>query len=148
MPAEWKKSPLEKAKRKTPVQDRDQRIAALEAKLSQMQMKLDEASYKNEHLIKLASRFEEQRDEAIHSHAILNWLKQQDVMLADEDGFKLLKGDELLDHCRARAALSSPSKQSAVISQALARSMQQMKQEAAAAIMGAFESVSYPGIKG
>lgn len=142
MPAEWKKTPLERAKRKTPIQDRDQRIAELEAKLINMHTHLERAKYERDHYADMARRFEAQRNETNDRATMFDWLKKQELMLATKDGFTLVKGDELEEHCRANMFDAGVSER---YKQALARSMQRMTHEMSEEISKVYKYVSYPG---
>lgn len=145
MKAEWKKSPLEKSKRKDPVKDAAQRIAELEARVAALTQERENTRFKQAHLLEVAKRFEEQRDQALKRAHMFDLVCHLEIMVADKDGFKLLKGKELEQYCRDHAYTTASDK----YVDALARSMIQTKQSVATSILNRhiYHNVIYPGIK-
>jgi hypothetical protein len=145
MKAEWKKSPLERAKRKEPLQDAAQRIAELEEQVRLLRFERDNEKRMREHMVEVAQRVEMQRDQAFDKAHMFDLIYHLEVMIADKDGFKLLKGKELEQYCRDHAYTTASDK----YVDALARSMIQTKQSAATSIFNQqmYEHVSYPRSK-
>lgn len=126
MKAEWKKSPLERAKRKEPLQDAAQRIAELEAQVRTLRIERDNERQMRNQMLDVARRMEMQRDQALEKSHLFDLACHLELMVADKDGFKLLKGKELEQYCKDHAYLNASERYKS----ALARSMQQSKAEA------------------
>jgi hypothetical protein len=145
MKAEWKKSPLEKAKRKEPLQDAAQRIAELEEQVRLLRFERDNEMRVRKHMAEVVHRVEMQRDQALEKAHMFDLIYHLEVMIADKDGFKLLKGKELEQYCRDHAYTTASAK----YVDALARSMIQTKQSAATSIFNQhnYQYVIYPRIE-
>lgn len=133
MKAEWKKSPLERAKRKEPRQDAAQRIAELEERVRLLRFERDNEKRMRDQMMEVAQRMEMQRDQALERAHLFDLACHLELMVADKDGFKLLKGKELEEYCKDRAHLNASKRYKS----ALARSLQQSKEAVLNSILNA-----------